>query len=202
MTSVPVCCSSPCTLTCPADITQSNDAGQCSAVVNFGTTVVGTCGVVVCSPPSGSTFPVGTTTVNCTATRADGATNTCSFTVSVADNEAPVITGASVDKPVLSPPNHTMVPVTVNYSTTDNCTPTSAITCSLSVTSNEPVDGTGDGDTSPDWEIVDAHNVRLRAERAGTSNDRIYTITITCTDGAGNAGSMTVTVKVPHDEGI
>lgn len=200
-TSVPVCCDSLCTLTCPADITQSNDAGQCSAVVNFGTTVVGTCGVVVCSPPSGSTFPVGTTTVNCTATRADGATNTCSFTVSVVDNEAPVITGASVDQPVLSPPNHRMVPVTVNYSTTDNCTPTSAITCSLSVTSNEPVDGTGDGDTSPDWEIVDAHNVRLRAERAGTSNDRIYTITITCTDGAGNAGTKTVTVKVLHDDG-
>lgn len=201
ITSVPVCCDSPCTLTCPPNITRSNDAGLCSAVVSFNTTVAGTCGVVVCSPPSGATFPVGTTTVNCTATRLDGGTNTCSFTVTVVDAEAPVITGASVDKPTLWPPNHKMVLVTVNYSTGDNCTPSAGINCTLSVSSNEPVDGTGDGDTSPDWEVVDAHHVRLRAERSGGGNGRVYTITITCTDGAGNVATQTVTVTVPHDQG-
>jgi hypothetical protein len=41
--------------------------------------------VTVCSPASGSTFPVGTTTVTCTATDASGNTATCSFTVSVFD---------------------------------------------------------------------------------------------------------------------
>jgi hypothetical protein len=45
---------------------------------------------VVCNPPSGSTFPKGTTTVVCTATDAAGNTNTCSFDVTVEDREAPV----------------------------------------------------------------------------------------------------------------
>lgn len=38
---------------------------------------------VNCDPASGSTFPVGTTTVNCSATDSDGATAAASFTVSV-----------------------------------------------------------------------------------------------------------------------
>ena len=44
-----------------------------------------------------------------------------------------------------------------------------------------------DGNTAPDWEIVDSHHVRLRAERSGRGNGRVYTITITCTDGSGNS---------------
>jgi subtilisin-like proprotein convertase family protein len=201
-TADPVCCDSPCVLTCPADITVSNDAGQCGAIVNFTVPPVsGSCGVVASSPPSGSFFPVGTTTVMVTATRQDGGTTTCTFKVTVNDTEKPAITGASVDKPVLWPPNHKMVDVVVNYSTSDNCTPSSAIVCSLSVSSNEPVNGTGDGDTAPDWQIIDAHQVKLRAERSGGGNGRIYTITITCTDAAGNVKTQTVTVSVPHDQG-
>jgi hypothetical protein len=127
--------------------------------------------------------------------------STCSFTVTVNDVQKPSITGASVDKPELWPPNHKMVMVTVGYTTADNCTPASAIVCSLSVSSNEPVNGTGDGDTSPDWEIVDANHVKLRAERSGGGTGRIYTITISCRDAAGNVQTQTVTVKVPHDQG-
>jgi hypothetical protein len=89
-----------------------------------------------------------------------------------------------------------MQDVTANYTATDNCPGSN---CVLSVTSNEPVNGTGDGDTSPDWEIVDATHVRLRAERAGTGNGRIYTITVTCTDPAGNATVKTTTVVVAHN---
>ena len=69
------------------------------------------------------------------------------------------IQNPSTDKSSLWPPNHNMQDVTVNYDV--GCS-----SCSLSVTSNEPVNGTGDGDTDPDWEIVDAHHVRLRAERS------------------------------------
>lgn len=90
-----------------------------------------------------------------------------------------------------------MIDVTVNYTATDNC---SAPVCTLSVVSNEPVNGTADGDMAPDWEIVDAHHVRLRAERAGTRSGRIYTITITCVDVAGNSSSKTVTVNVPKSQ--
>lgn len=73
----------PCsTLVCPADVTVS--APQCPAqgggVATFPPPVsIGDCGVITCSPPSGSFFPIGTTTVNCTS--AGGAS--CSFSVKV-----------------------------------------------------------------------------------------------------------------------
>jgi hypothetical protein len=89
-----------------------------------------------------------------------------------------------------------MVDVVVNYTVTDNC---GIDTCTLSVASNEPVDGTGDGDTSPDWLIIDPHHVQLRAERAGTGTGRVYTITITCADSANNNTVRTTQVTVPHD---
>ncbi len=88
------------------------------------------------------------------------------------------------------------VNVTVNYTVTDNC---GSNTCTLSVSSNEPLNGTGDGDTAPDWEIVDAHHVRLRAERAGTGAGHIYAVTITCRD-TGNSSSKSVTVQVPKSQ--
>jgi hypothetical protein len=60
------------------------------------------------------------------------------------------------------------------------------------------VDGTGDGDTSPDWEVIDVNHVLLRAERAGNGSGRIYTITLTVTDSAGSSSSSSVIVRVPH----
>ena len=48
---------------------------------------------VTCSPPSGSTFPFGPTTVNCQATDAAGNTATGQFTVTVVDTTAPAIAG-------------------------------------------------------------------------------------------------------------
>jgi hypothetical protein len=56
----------------------------------------------------------------------------------------------------------------------------------------------GDGDASPDWQIVDAHHVNLRAERSGTGTGRVYTITITCTDGGGHTAMKNVQVTVAH----
>ena len=113
-------------------------------------------------------------------------------------NPPPVISGVSVDRPNLWPPNHKMVDVTVNYGATNSC---SAPVCTLTVSSSEPVDGAGDGNTSPDWVVVDAHHVQLRAERSGNGDGRVYTITITCKDTAGNMASSTATVTVAHDQG-
>jgi subtilisin-like proprotein convertase family protein len=83
-------CAAACTLTCPANITVSNDPNQCGAVVNYPppTTSAG-CGTVTCTPPSGSFFPVGTTTVTCTDSPS---ASTCSFTVTVNDTQPPAIT--------------------------------------------------------------------------------------------------------------
>jgi hypothetical protein len=106
------------------------------------------------------------------------------------------IVDVALSTDVLWPPNHKMVDVMVEYSTTNNC---GAATCSLSVSSNEPVNGKGDGGSAADWEIVDEHHVRLRAKRAGNRSERIYTITITCTDSSGNSSSSAVTVTVPKN---
>jgi uncharacterized repeat protein (TIGR01451 family) len=121
-----------------------------------------------------------------------------SFSVGItASNPAPVISGVAVDKTSLWPANHDMMDVNVSYNTQDNCGP---VTCTLSVTSNEPVEGLGDGDMAPDWEVVDDHHVRLRAERSGNGNGRVYTITITCVDNAGRSSSQSVTVTVPKSQ--
>ncbi|MFL6216239.1 MAG: HYR domain-containing protein, partial [Blastocatellia bacterium] len=75
------------TITCPANVT-AVAALTCpattTAVVNFAPTVTDNCSATyVCSPASGSAFPVGTTTVSCTATDTAGNTATCSFGVTV-----------------------------------------------------------------------------------------------------------------------
>jgi hypothetical protein len=113
------------------------------------------------------------------------------------DVTAPTITGASASPNTLWPPNHKMRHVSVNYTATDACGSTS---CSLSVTSNEPVNSIGDGNTAPDWMVVNARQVQLRAERQGPRSGRIYTITISCTDQARNVARTTVRVSVPHDQ--
>ena len=76
----------PCTLTCPANITQANDPTQCAAIVSYpAPTTTGVCGTVTCSPPSGSFFFVGTTTVTCLSATGDQ----CSFTVTVNNVNCP-----------------------------------------------------------------------------------------------------------------
>jgi uncharacterized repeat protein (TIGR01451 family) len=113
------------------------------------------------------------------------------------DPTPPVISGLSADPASLWPKNHKLRDVTINYTATDGC---AGVNCSITnITSNEPVDGTGDGDTSPDWEFVDEHHVRLRAESAGGTTGRIYTITVTCTDAAGNTTTKTIEVHVGHN---
>jgi hypothetical protein len=184
----------PCVIACPANVTQSNDPGQCGALVNYPAPgASASCSTVTCTPPTLSFFPVGSTTVTCS----DSTGGSCSFTVTVNDTEPPTVTGVSANPAVLWPPNHRLVPVTINYATTDNCGP---VTCTLSVTSNEPINSTDDGDTAPDWIIEDAHHVKLRAERSGIGTGRVYTITITCTDGAGNSSIKTVSVTVPLNQ--
>ena len=118
--------------------------------------------------------------------------------VNVVDNTPPEVTGFSLSPSSLWPPQHQMVDVELSYSASDTCSP--PVSCVLAVASNQPVDGTGDGDTAPDWVVVDAHHVKLRAERAGTLGDRIYTISLTCTDGPGNPMVKRATVLVPANQ--
>ncbi|MGE0129716.1 MAG: beta-propeller fold lactonase family protein, partial [Blastocatellales bacterium] len=66
--------------TCPNDITAPKESGQCGANVNFPPITSSGCGVVTCTPSSGSFFSVGTTTVTCSS----GSTQ-CSFNVMVTE---------------------------------------------------------------------------------------------------------------------
>ena len=112
------------------------------------------------------------------------------------DTTPPVISSVSATPSTLGAPNHKMTPVSIDVKVADNCTtPTWAVT---GVSSNEPPNGTGDGDTEPDSTMA-GHKVTLRAERAGTGSGRIYTVTVTAKDAAGNASTATTTVSVPHN---
>ncbi len=80
------------TVVCPAEgvTVPGNIATGCTitgAVVTFDSfiSVVDNCpgSTVVCEPASGSTLPIGTTTVTCTATDISGNTGSCSFPVNV-----------------------------------------------------------------------------------------------------------------------
>jgi endonuclease G, mitochondrial len=119
--------------------------------------------------------------------------------LSVLDTTPPDISPLSPSATEVWPPNHKMVDIAVGYTASDFGDP--APVCVLGVSSNEPVDGTGDGDIAPDWEVVDAHHVRLRAERAGSGNGRIYTIVASCHDRAGNTSQRSAAVTVPKSQG-
>ena len=144
-------------ITCPADITTSNDPGDCSAVVTY-TTPVGTdncTGVTTTQTaglPSGSTFPVGTTTNTFEVTDAAGNTATCSFDVTVNDTENPAIT-CPADITTSNDPGDCSAVVT--YTTpvgTDNCTGvTTTQTAGLPSGSTFPV-----GTTTNTFEVTDA----------------------------------------------
>ncbi len=143
-------------------------------------------------------FSLGTTTVTLTATDDRGASASCSTSVTVVDDAPPVIGTATAAPSRLWPPNHRLVDVLVAYPVADNCTPSAGIGCGLAVTSNEPIDGAGDGHTTPDWLVTDAHLLALRSERSGTGNGRRYDVEIRCADAAGNAAGAAVAVDVPH----
>ena len=69
----------------------------------------------------------------------------------------------------------------------------------LTVASNQPDNGHGDGNTTHDWVVIDDHHVQLRGERSGKDkNGRIYTTTVGCTDQHGNTATATTTISVPH----
>jgi hypothetical protein len=65
------------------------------------------------------------------------------------------------------------------------------------VTQDEPVNGLGDGDTSPDA-VLQGSKVLLRAERSGTGNGRVYAVHFTASDGTDSCTGL-VQVGVPKD---
>ena len=159
-----------CGLTCPENITVNAPDGECSAVVNYPAATGETeCGEITSSPASGSTFPLGTTTVTVTAESG----RTCSFTVTVLDHQAPTFTSC---------PNS----ITVNAAT-GTCgatvnpgTATAADSCSTVTVVGTRSDGEPISDqhypigtTTITWVATDAAGNTASCEQAITVKDNI-----------------------------
>jgi len=118
----------------------------------------------------------------------------------VVDTTGPQLT-LSVAPFTMTPPNHKLVPITATLATSDVCDPSPVIRL-VSITSNEPDNGLGDGDQPNDIQGAafgtDDRSFQLRRERGGTAGGRIYTITYSSTDDSGNTSLRQATVAVPH----
>jgi len=187
-------------LTLPANQTLEA-TGPVGAIANFtatATDAVSPAGLTY-SQASGSTFPLGTTTVTVSATDAAGNTATGTFTVTVRDTTGPAFTSLTASPTSLWPANHKMVAVTLTAAATDIASAPVTFKI-LSATSSEPDNGLGDGDTAGDIAITGAMTLNLRAERSGNGPGRVYTITVEARDAVGNTSTRTVTVSVPHSK--
>ena len=215
--SVTVNDTQPPSITPPANVTVSNDLDQAGAVVNYPapTASDNAPGVTTsCSPASGSFFPLGTTTVNCTATDASGNTAPASFTVTVNDTQAPTVTppanitvsndpgqaGAVVNypaptvsdnapgvgSPTCSPPSGSFFPIG-----------TTTVTCTVSDAAGNPASASFTvtvNDTEPP-SISTPANITVNASSpAGavvtyplpTGSDNAPGTTVTCTPPSGS----------------
>jgi len=160
-------------LTCPDDIAVGTDTGSCEAILDPGqATCEDNCGDCTASgersdtQPLNDPYPVGTTTITWTATDAIGNIATCAQTITVADDEAPVISECPADRTVPAGANcqATIPMLSDELVATDNCDPALSITQS-------PSGGTQAGPGA-------------------------HTITITVTDDADNTATCTVTITV------
>ena len=114
-------------------------------------------------------------------------------------NAPPVCVAAAPSVATLWPVNHAMVAINVLGVTDPDGDPV-AISID-SIFQDEPVNGTGDGDTAPDGAGIGTPTAQVRAERAGKGNGRVYHIGFTATDSSNNTCSGTVTVSVPKSQG-
>lgn len=134
--------------------------------------------------------------------------NNCSFNklnhsgssvgVLLSENQPPDCAQAQPSIDSLWPPNHKLKKVSIAGITDADNDP---VTIKIEkITQDESVNGLGDGDTSPDG-FIQNNTVELRAERSGTGNGRVYTVTFLADDGRGGSCTGTVRVGVPHDQG-
>ncbi len=114
-------------ISCPMDITASNDPGACGAVVNFADAIAidAEDGVITATQtagiPSGDEFPIGVSTVEFTATDSDSNSVTCTFTVTVTDDEDPMLACQDITVELDAAGNYTLLPGEALASSSDNC---------------------------------------------------------------------------------
>lgn len=161
-----------------------------------------------------STFPTLTldagTVASCKVdlTVTDGSESTsCDSVVTIEDTLPPSVTTSDEDIE-LWPPNHkyiTIDPTQCIEGVEDACEGAMSVQDSAvvySVSSDEPEDvkGNGDGKTSDDMVIIN-EIVKLRKERQGKGNGRVYTITYMFKDSSSNSvPSSSCHIGVPHSQ--
>ena len=119
----------PPTITCPANIVAQTLPDATSAVVNFAATGGDNCpgSVLSYNPASGSSFPLGITTVTATNTDASGNTATCTFTVTVNQPQTIQFNAAALNVPeggdavnvIVTRTGGSFGPATVDYATSN-----------------------------------------------------------------------------------
>ncbi|PJB14368.1 MAG: hypothetical protein CO118_08960, partial [Flavobacteriales bacterium CG_4_9_14_3_um_filter_32_8] len=151
-------------ITCLSNITVNNDAGMCDAVITYAAPVgtdncAGATTALFSGLGSGATFPIGTTTETYEVTDAAANATSCSFTVTVVDAEAPVITCPS-DISSCNP--------VVNYAA-----PVGADNCAGATTTMTA--GLGDGATFPIGTTTETYEV---TDSSGNTTSCSFTVTI------------------------
>ena len=119
-------------------------------------------------------------------------------------NDYPPTITVDMNRDCLWPPNHKLCDIAASVTVKDDCcdTPTFKL---ISITSNEPDDGKGDGNTIDDIQYatigIPDTLFQLRSERSGRGDGRVYTIIYEAKDCSGNTALDTACVRVPHDQG-
>jgi hypothetical protein len=173
-----------CILRCPDNIVVKADSGKGGTAVNFPVpSTTGNCGTVSFTPATGSFFRIGSNSV--VAKTSSG--QKCSFTITITDNEPPVLTALVLSPTRLWPATNQMKEVAVHYSVTDNA---EEAACKLTISCNDPQA------SGQDWQIVNPHLLWLKAKRKANGQARIYILTVACTDAAGNTTKRSTAIAV------
>ncbi|MBW2421988.1 MAG: S8 family serine peptidase [Deltaproteobacteria bacterium] len=151
-----------------------------------------------------SVFGLGTTPVTFTAGDDAGNTQSCSANVVVADTTPPSLS-VDLDPDSLWPPNHKLRTIQASIEVADVCDPSPQLRL-VSVVSNEPDNGLGDGNTIGDIQGADLgsddREFELRAERSGRGRGRVYTASYEAEDASGNvAAPESAAVSVAKSRG-
>jgi len=145
---------------------------------------------------------LGTHSFTLTVNDGKGGASSESVLVTVQDTTPPS-PALALSPNVFWPPDHRLVGVTATIQVTDICDASPTVELA-SITSNEPDNGLGDGDTASDIQGAsfgtDDRSFFLRAERSGPGTGRIYTVRYRVRDASGNVAVATAQVTVPHNQ--
>ncbi|MFH1219417.1 MAG: FlgD immunoglobulin-like domain containing protein [Candidatus Eisenbacteria bacterium] len=156
----------------------------------------------IADPISTVVLACGTHNVGLTVDDGQGEKDTDEVLINVVDTTPPVIT-VTLNRDVLWPPSHKLADIMAHVEVRDICDPAPTFVL-VAITSDEPDNGHGDGDTPGDVQGADFGTpdlaFQLRSERSGGGGGRIYTITYLGLDHSGNSTPVEVYVRVPHDQ--